>query len=99
MENLTKNDLSIGKYAGLGLFIVSLADIATFLSGGEERIALIAYVQSLCFATAFWYMRKLLAENNISQFADFNLVLASIIPAAFTAVSYTHLTLPTKRIV
>ena len=67
MENLTKNDLSIGKYAGLGLFIVSLADIATFLSGGEERIALIAYVQSLCFATAFWYMRKLLAENNISQ--------------------------------
>ena len=50
MENLTKNDLSIGKYAGLGLFIVSLADIATFLSGGEERIALIAYVQSLCLS-------------------------------------------------
>jgi hypothetical protein len=90
MENLTKNDLSIGKYAGLGLFIVSLADIATFLSGGEERIALIAYIQSLCFATAFWYMRKLLAENNISQFADFNLVLASIIPAAFTVIDLSN---------
>ena len=43
MENLTKNDISIGKYGGLGLFVVSLADIATFLTGAEERIALIAY--------------------------------------------------------
>ena len=31
MENLTKNDVSIGKYAGLGLFIFSLADVATFI--------------------------------------------------------------------
>ena len=35
-------------------------------------------------------MRKLLAENNISQFADFNLVLASIIPAAFTVIDLSN---------
>ena len=63
MENLTKNDISIGKYGGLGLFVVSLADIATFLTGAEERIALIAYGQSLCFMVVFWYMRKLLSED------------------------------------
>ena len=93
MENLTKNDVSIGKYAGLGLFIFSLADVATFISGAEERIPLVAYIQSLCFAATFWYMRKLLSENNISQFADLSLVLGAIVPATFTviAVSYTHL--------
>lgn len=53
MENLTKNDISIGKYGGLGLFLISLADIATFLTGAEERIALVAYGQSLCFMVVF----------------------------------------------
>ena len=90
MENLTKNDVSIGKYAGLGLFIVSLADVATFLTGAEERIALIAYGQSLCFMVVFWYMRKLLSEKNISQFADLTLVVAAILPCVFTIIDLSN---------
>ena len=90
MENLTKNDISIGKYAGLGLLIVSLADVATFFSGAEERIPLIAYAQSLCFMAVFWYMRKLLSGNNISQFADLNLVAASLLPSAFTIIDLSN---------
>ena len=90
MENLTKIDVSIGKYAGLGLFIFSLADVATFISGAEERIPLVAYIQSLCFAATFWYMRKLLSENNISQFADLSLVLGAIVPATFTVIDLSN---------
>ena len=90
MENLTKNDISIGKYGGLGLFLISLADIATFLTGAEERIALVAYGQSLCFMVVFWYMRKLLSEKNISQFADLSLVVAAILPCIFTIIDLSN---------
>ena len=35
-------------------------------------------------------MRKLLSENNISQFADLSLVLGAIVPAIFTVIDLSN---------
>ena len=35
-------------------------------------------------------MRKLLSENNISEFADLSLVLGSIVPATFTVIDLSN---------